>query len=350
MPALSRRRTDAAADGESTPLRALIVDDDEQYRAFLKVMVRRLGFAVTTAGDGEEAVHLLRDCHAFDLMLVDCEMPRMNGLEFVAALRRDTACADTYAMMLTGRTDVETKLAALREGFDDFLVKSSQDVELVAKLGAARRLIARQRRLDATVRELYGLATRDELTGLFNRRFFFSEADRILAEGLEVSLVFFDLDDFKHINDTYGHMGGDRILRDIGALFLRGTRHEDLIARYGGDEFVMLVQKLRLPEVEAFAMRIAAEIARMQWAFGDDTLGVTVTTGYACSELLPHPTIAQLLGAGDRDLYKNKWLRRNPTGDPTLYEYDLRHQERHALIDFPEPLEPAPKRGTREEG
>ncbi|MCU1346988.1 MAG: diguanylate cyclase [Acidobacteria bacterium] len=335
MSALDRRRTDAD-HGDPAPLRALIVDDDEQYRAYLKAMVRRQGFAVTTAGDGAEAVTLMHDCLAFDLIIVDCEMPRMNGLELIATLRRNPVCADTYSMMLTGRTDVETKITALREGFDDFLVKSSQEIELVAKLGAARRLITRQRRLDATVRELYGLATRDELTGLFNRRFFFGEAERMLADGVDVSLVFFDLDDFKRINDNFGHLAGDRILRDVGALFLRRTRHEDLIARYGGDEFVMLVTKLRVEEVDAFAARLAREIGGMQWVFGSDTLSVSVSTGYGCSELLAHPSVAQLLSAGDRDLYKNKWLRQNPTLDPSVYEYDQRQGERHELVEFPE--------------
>lgn len=335
MPPPFRRRSDIEA-GDAPPLRALLVDDDEQYRAYLKVLVRRLGFDVTTAGDGAEAVGLLRDCQNWDLLIVDCEMPRMNGLEFIAALRRDAVCADTYAMMLTGRTDVETKIAALREGFDDFLVKASADIEIIAKLGAARRLISRQRRLDATVRELYGLATRDELTGLFNRRFFFSEADRMLADGAQVSLLFFDLDDFKRINDTFGHLAGDRILRDVGALFLRRTRHEDLIARYGGDEFVMLLTRMRLEEVEAFASRLTLEIQGMQWTVGTETLGVGVTTGYASSQFLPSPTVAQLLSAGDRDLYKNKWLRQNPGLDPSLYEYDDRQGERHSLLEFPE--------------
>jgi two-component system cell cycle response regulator len=335
MPPPFRRRTDTEA-GEAPPLRALLVDDDEQYRAYLRVMVRRLGFEVTMAGDGAEAVEKMRECHSYDLLIVDCEMPRMDGLQFIAALRRDPSCGDTYAMMLTGRTDVETKISALREGFDDFLVKSSQDIEIIAKLGAARRLISRQRRLDATVRELYGLATRDELTGLFNRRFFFGEAERLIADGVDVTLLFFDLDDFKRINDTFGHLAGDRILRDVGALFLRRTRHEDLIARYGGDEFVMLVTRMRSEEVEAFAARIVREIHGMQWTFGTETFGVGVTTGYACSELLAEPSVAQLLSAGDRDLYKNKWLRQNPTTDPSVYEYDSRQTERHSLLEFPE--------------
>src|SRR6185295_7303334 len=113
----------------------------------------------------------------------------------------------------------------------DFITKSDSELAVAAKLSAARRLVSRQRRLDNAVRELYGLATCDELTGLYNRRFFFAETDRMLAEGRGVNLVLFDLDDFKGINDTFGHMAGDRILRDIGSMFMSRTRRDDLVAR-----------------------------------------------------------------------------------------------------------------------
>ena len=316
-----RRRSDAQAPDGLT-LRAMVVDDNADYRAYISALVRRFGFHVTSLDDGARALDLLADDgSAFDLLIVDCEMPRMGGLEVIVHVRSRARWAEVYAMMLTGREDVETKISALRLGYDDFLSKSSPEIEIVAKLGAARRVISRQRRLDAAVHELYGLATRDELTGVFNRRFFFSEAERLLADNAAVSLIFFDLDDFKRINDTFGHLAGDRMLRDVGALFFRRTRHEDLIARYGGDEFVMLVSGLELPEVEATGARIAAEIATMQWTFGNDVVSVGVTTGFAYAQLLDSPTVPQLLNAGDRDLYKNKWLRRNPDADPSLYEY-----------------------------
>jgi len=326
----TRRRTDSGAIPH--PLRVLIVDDDDNYRVWLAALLRRFGFSVTTAADGDEAMTVVDSVAVFDLLIVDCEMPRMDGLAFIEQARSTERGADVYSVMLTGREDVETKIAALRLGFDDFVVKSSSELEIVAKLGAARRVVARQQRLDATVRELYGLATRDELTGLSNRRFFFAEADRMLALGVDISLILFDLDDFKDVNDTFGHLAGDRILRDVGTLFLRRTRSEDLIARYGGDEFVMLVSSLPPITVETIASRIGEEIGRMQWTFGTATSGVGVTSGFSCASLLPEASIARLLDAADRDLYKNKWVRDNPEADPSVYEYPA---ERDAsLLDF----------------
>ena len=96
----------------------------------------------------------------------------------------------------------------------------------------------------------------------------------------------------------------------------------DLIARYGGDEFVMLVPALSPAEVETLANRMASEIGSAQWIFGTEIFSVSVTIGISCSSLLEQPTVAQLISAGDRDLYKNKWVRKNPDEDPSLYEYD----------------------------
>ena len=329
---LLRRRTDQEA-ADASPLRALVVDDHDAYREYVASLVSGFGFSVTACADGAEAlVTLARDPH-YHLMVIDCEMPRIGGMSLIGAIRADHRISDIYAILLTGREDVETKIAALRTGFDDYMPKSASEVEITAKLSAARRLVSRQRRLDETLRELYGLATRDELTGLFNRRFFFTEAERLLEEKETVNLVFFDLDDFKHINDTFGHLAGDRILRDLGALFLSRTRTEDLIARYGGDEFVMLVQDLEPAQVEVLTSRLSEEITAMQWTFGTQPLGITVTTGIACSSLLDHPSIAQLLSAGDSDLYKNKWVRKNPDLDPSLYTYDSSRDGR--VVEMP---------------
>ena len=317
-----RRRTDQEAPG-TIRFRALVVDDNETYREYVTSLLSRFGFEVTSCADGAEALEALSSgSEAVDLLVIDCEISRAGGFELIKQVRADENNRDVYAMLLTGREDVEAKINALAAGYDDHMIKSCSELEFGAKLGAARRLIARHKRLDERVRELYGLATRDELTGLFNRRFFVGEAEQLLAEGKVANLIFFDLDEFKAINDTLGHLAGDRILRDVGSLFLQRTRSEDLIARYGGDEFIMLVPKLSPPEVEQLAHRMAAEISSAQWIFGTEIFSVGVTTGISCSSLLEKPTLAQLLSAGDRDLYKNKWVRKNPDEDPSIYEYD----------------------------
>jgi diguanylate cyclase (GGDEF)-like protein len=299
-----RRRTD---DDSSAlpPLRALVAEDDDNYAAYLGVLLRRFGFEVTVTANGNAALAAAKEA-PFDVAVIDFEMPEMNGLDLISALRANQRCADMYALMVTGHTDLETKVAALRLGYDDFITKTTGDTEMIAKLGAARRLVQRQRRLDLAVRELYGLATRDDLTGLFNRRYFHAEAERLLAEGHNLTLALFDLNAFKNINDTYGHLAGDQILRDVGALFLRSTRADDLIARYGGDEFVLVATHATLEEVAALASRLNAEIGRLRWTFDGESVSAGASAGVTSSTLFEKPTLGQLVAACDRDLYKNK--------------------------------------------
>lgn len=305
-PELDRRRSDQA--GEPEAIRLLIADDDRDYCAWLVAQLRRAGFELDVAHDGQAAYEKLIANH-FDIAVIDHEMPRLTGLELIKRLREHESTRTLYTLMLTGRGEIETKLDALAAGFDDFLTKSAPAEEILAKLIVARRIAARQRHLDATVRELYGLATRDELTGVFNRRFFVAETERLLLSRCVVNIVLFDLDRFKRVNDTYGHLAGDVVLRDVGALFHRQTRPEDLIARFGGDEFVMVVPHLALPEIERITERLVREVSALRWPDGQDSFSITISSGIASSRLLPQADLAQLLDAADRDLYRTKWLR-----------------------------------------
>jgi two-component system cell cycle response regulator len=326
-----RRRANDIRDGDA--LRLLVVEDDPDYRAWIVAVTRRMKFIVDAAADGQEALERLAE-KAYDLAVVDLEMPRLTGLDLIERIRTQESTKALYTLMLTSRGELEMKLMALNAGFDDFLSKASPESEIAAKLVVARRIVARQRTLDATVRELYGLATRDELTGVFNRRFFVLEAERMLALRDDVNIVLFDLDDFKKVNDDFGHLAGDRVLRDIGALFHRRTRPEDLIARYGGDEFVMVVAHLELHDIECMVERLSAEVRALQWSAGEEQFSIGVTTGVGSSRYIEQANVAQLLEAADRDLYKNKWVRRNPGERPELYTYPA-HDRRIDLLAQP---------------
>lgn len=301
-------------------MRVLLVDDDIHFRHWLAHVMRRLGFAVEVAVDGVEALEKLRTW-PFDLVIVDLEMPRMDGFELIRQIRASPALASQFAVMLTSHDDVESKVKALSIGYDDFLAKSCTEVEVVAKIVAARRMLSRNQLVSVALREWQALSIRDELTGVPLRRTFIAEAERYLAEKRRLGIALLDLDSFKPVNDTFGHLTGDRILRDVGALFVRRTRSMDLIARYGGDEFVLLVTDQDIEDVTGAAERLVAEIARQQWVVNETTIQITATWGVAHSALLPNATLEQLLEAADRDLYAKKWVRRNPDAPQHLYEY-----------------------------
>ncbi|HEV7765847.1 MAG TPA: response regulator [Thermoanaerobaculia bacterium] len=338
-----RRARESAPDA---PLRVLIAEDDPDYRAWVVAVVRRLGCAVDFARDGASALEQLT-FREYDIAVIDHEMPRINGTELIARIRGDERMSTLYAVMLTARDDFQSKMQALSTGFDDFVSKSSPEAEIVARLGVARRIATRQRSMGAAIHELRGFATRDELTGVFNRRVFLAETERMLARGTNLNVVLFDLDEFKQVNDTLGHLVGDRVLRDVGAVFHRHTRPEDLIARYGGDEFVMVVPDLDVPAIEGLSQRLAHEVRALQWYAGEvEPFHIGVTIGIASSRLLKEPSVVQLLDAADRDLYKNKWMRRNPNQRLELYEYPESPGEVDLLPPIREVKDPTKRSGV----
>src|SRR5438067_8181444 len=185
MKALPERRITDAVDDRLTAagMTALIVDDESSYRTYISALAERVGFTVEEAVDGPTALEML-STSAFDVLIVNLDSPGINGLERIAP-------HETYAILLTSRDDVDKKIAALEAGYDEFLSKSATELEVVAKLVAARRLITRQQTLDNLVRWLYGFTSRDELTGVFNRRVLFADAEKLIRHGGPVTLILF---------------------------------------------------------------------------------------------------------------------------------------------------------------
>lgn len=335
MQSLPGRRHLDGVQPDAPAVRVLVVDDDESFRGWITTLLRRAGLTVEVAADGLEALAHLGES-SFDLMIADLEMPKMDGLTLIRHIRNAPQLAHQYAVMLTSHEDLDSKLAALTVGYDDFLAKSCGEAEVVAKVLAAKRMLARNRMLSAAASEWQTIASRDELTGVASRRALVDAAVQALGSGRPVGIAILDLDDFKPVNDTFGHLTGDRILRDIGALFLHRTRSNELIARYGGDEFVLLICDLPMDDVAGAAQRLVAEIEALSWSSGDATFTIRVTSGVAHSTLIEDVSFEKLLEAADRDLYAHKWIKKNPGTSPDLYEY--RRQSPGRLVSLP----PAP--------
>ena len=300
MPA--RRKDDYEPD--SLPLRVLAVDDDHAYLRRLQLVLTRAGFDVSTANDGAAAIERIRADRDIAVLVSDLSMPGMDGIETVRRAREASAFPGLYTILLTASDGTEVKLRALDSGLDDFLTKSSSDSEIVAKLRSAARRLQMERRLHVANEELQALALTDELTGISNRRALFREADAILGHHRSLSVVLFDLDRFKYINDTFGHLMGDRILADVAATLKAHTRVGDVIARYGGDEFVLLLPDTPAEEARAITGRITKRIADLRWIVGDRVVTTNVTTGLAHAG--SGSTIDTLLAECAARLYESK--------------------------------------------
>jgi diguanylate cyclase (GGDEF)-like protein len=289
--------------GEVTPPRVLIADDDTQFRSLLVRRAEKMGLAVTELEDGQQAVRALQH-ERFDLLVLDLYMPGFTGLEVVQqALARDP---EMQAIILTGAASVETAVEALRSGVFDYLTKpldSLADFDLtVTRALEHRRLILENQRLFAEVQRL---AITDPLTGLFNRR----RLDEALATEFErarrykrpLSMIMLDMDSLKGINDNYGHPVGDAALKMVADAIRGQIRRVDLPARFGGDEFIVL-----LPEVErSVAMRIAERI-RSQLQPRKPTEDMFTVSGGVAQLQEEHATADDLLRAVDRALYRAK--------------------------------------------
>jgi diguanylate cyclase (GGDEF)-like protein len=284
----------------------LAVDDDRSYLAYLKLVLTRAGFDVTIASDGNAAIDRVQRDESIGLLLVDLKMPTMDGIETLQKLRTRTDSDRLYTILLTAQDNTETKLRALNSGFDDFLPKIAPESEIVAKLRSAARRLNLERRLHIENAQLQALALTDELTGVANRRGLFQAGDEIVAGGRECSVVLFDLDHFKQINDTYGHLAGDQILTEVAACLKKHTRTGDVIARYGGDEFVLLLPDTDEPEARVIAERIARQIRALQ-PFFDRTITISASLGVSTGT-----NIRELFRKCDAECYEGKAARALP--------------------------------------
>jgi diguanylate cyclase (GGDEF)-like protein len=299
-----RRKSDRGKSiRAASGVRVLAVDDDPAYLRYLKLVLSRAGFDVTITSDGKTAIDRVHDDQAIGLLLVDLVMPEMDGIETLRVLRKDHESDRLYTILLTAHDSSETKLRAFNSGFDDFLSKIAPESEIVAKVRSAVRRLDMERRLHTENEALQTLALTDELTGIANRRALFRSGEEILAAGRKLSVVVFDLDHFKQINDTYGHPAGDRILAGVAACLKECTRVGDIIARYGGDEFMLL-----LPDTdEESARMIAGRVRRSVRAQMTDGISADVAWGVSCGG---QTTIDDLIASADRDLYASRSRQR----------------------------------------
>jgi len=242
--------------------RILIADDDPDFRRILVRRAESMGLSVVEAEDGKQAIDTLRQS-SFDVLLVDLYMPEHNGLQVVQVAQE--VDPDLKSIILTGGATIETAVEALRVGVYDYLTKpfeSIADLELsLTRALEHRRLAKENARLFAEVQRL---AVTDPLTSLYNRHKFDEELKvemvRARRYNRPLSLIMIDLDGLKAINDAYGHPAGDKVLKLIAEAIRSQIRTVDLPARYGGDEFLILLPEADLAAASFVAKRVCSKI------------------------------------------------------------------------------------------
>jgi two-component system cell cycle response regulator len=297
-------------------MKVLIADDDPGSRLLLSHAVAQWGFEAITVDDGEKALAALQADEAPALVILDWMMPGIDGPEICRQLRarNDDSGAYTYILMLTSRSDKDDVVDGLTAGADDYVVKPVRLPELKARLRVGRRILDLESKLRAE-RSLYQQrAMHDPLTGIWNRRTVLEgldkELDRARRERRCVTVVMFDLDGFKAINDSHGHPVGDEVLVETGRRWSAGLRSYDLLGRMGGEEFLAVPTCRNTAEAADLAERLRLIIADSPFDTSAGPLSVTVSIGVATSETEGH-SAAALLIAADRALYRAKHAGRN---------------------------------------
>ena len=311
-------------------LKLLVIEDDaDQGDLMRKTLEDSFGpnVSVTTAASSREA--LGQDLASFDLILTDYNLPDATGLEVLAALR--ARCA-TPVIMVTGENVGRTAAESIRKGAADYIVKTGnylftipvvvQKNLIVAKIKreneqlrnelekALQDVCDKNAQLQRSLAKVEELAVTDPLTGLYNRRHFAKVLDQLFAEaqryGKDMSCVMIDLDQYKQLNDSFGHQVGDELLILAGKVIGANMRRMDVAARYGGDEFVLLLPQASGADAQQVAQRIGQQFKPGSAKLLGRAEGVSMSIGIGSIALNRPPCAEQLVTIADRALYRSK--------------------------------------------
>ena len=297
-----------------TSAKILVVDDDASLKQAAVDTLAGLGYTIETASDGVEALEKVR-ADPPDLMILDVMMPKMNGLEVCRIVKSFAAESFIPIILVTVKSDIESKVTGLKVGADDYLTKPYNPMELRARVASMLRIKAVQDKIEGKRRELESLSVTDDLTGLHNHR---ALQQRLRDEFLRaqryndpLSVLMIDIDHFKQVNDKLGHLFGDFVLAEIAKVLGKAVRETDFLARYGGEEFLVLLPQTHFAGSLPVADRIWRSVAQKEFADGKSSVRITVSVGVS---FFPNKNVASaddLLANSDQALYQAKREGRN---------------------------------------
>ena len=311
-----------AGKAESTPDNTshldsvLIAEDDPIFRRVLQGWFQKWQYRVTAVGNGVDAWQALQGEDAPQMVVLDWMMPGLDGIELCRKIRNRSDGPYRYVLLLTARDDRQDVVTGLNAGADDYLTKPFDTEELRARVRAGSRILELQQALLRARDALQFEAAHDPLTVLWNRgailAFLQRELDRQSRNRLPLAVLMADLDHFKEVNDTHGHMVGDAVLQEVARRLMATVRSYDLVGRYGGEEFLILLPGCDHADVMASAERLRRTIADRPIETSAGAIAMTLSLGCvsALADEAPHTSTA-LLRSADSALYLAKGEGRN---------------------------------------
>ena len=294
--------------------RILVADDDPASRSVLEAAFDQWGYDVTVCQNPDEVKAVMQDADYPRLAIVSHAMDDRNGLDVCRMIRRRDG-EYVYVILLGEEGRRDQAAAGMAAGADACLFKPVQEQELRARLGAAERILGLQEQLLTTHRSLEIQATHDALTDLWNRRAILrilqGELDRARREDISIAVIMADLDRFKLINDTYGHQAGDVALREASERMRRVTRPYDMVGRYGGEEFIIVVPRCDITFATYVAERVRLAVASEPICINGQEVPLTASFGVTACRGVEDTDADALVRAADAALYRAKREGRN---------------------------------------
>jgi two-component system cell cycle response regulator len=296
-------------------VKILVADDSIVSRHILDGTLRKWGYDVVMASDGDEAWQILQGKDAPRLVILDWMMPRMTGLEVCRLVRDRGPEPYTYLLLLTSKSHRDDLIEGMEAGADDYVTKPFDQHELKVRLRAGTRLVELQTELLTARDALRERATKDWLTKLWNRssilEILVRELSRSERDQSPVSVALVDLDYFKIVNDTQGHLAGDSVLYEAAARLNDSVRRYDFIGRYGGEEFLIVLSDCDFSSANRKAERLCRRISGTPIAVGANESRLTASIGVTTRLPGQKASAEELIRRADEALYLAKRQGRN---------------------------------------
>lgn len=297
------------------PLRMVIADDSAVSRALMQRLLGKFGFTPQIAADGLSAWNMLQAADVPTIAILDWMMPGMEGIDICRKIRETSHQHYTYTMLLTGKTEQNDVIKGLQAGADDYMTKPFDAEEFQARLMVAQRIISFQEELFAAREVLRKQATHDYLTQLQNRGSIMETLEQELSRsrrtGGAFSVIIADVDHFKQINDTFGHLTGDDVLFEVANRIKTCMRSYDSVGRYGGEEFLLVVPGCDQSQAFQVAEKIRKAVSEnpIHLSHAEKTITISLGVCARTSETTPE----EMITAADAALYCAKRSGRNRT-------------------------------------
>lgn len=299
-------------------MKLLIAEDDKASRMMLTAVASQWGYDCISVEDGEAAWEVMQQEDAPSLLLLDWEMPGMTGIEVCKKIREKNSDNPPYILLLTARTETADIVEGLKTGANDYIPKPFNAAELQVRLEVGYRMLSLQSTLNHAMEELKYTATHDALTGILNRRAILDtmtkEITRTQRHESSLYIGMCDIDHFKNINDTYGHLVGDAVIKEVVNRMNTVLRPYDSIGRYGGEEFLALCTATSNKPSTVFE-RMCKSVTDTPITVDDLSIPVSISCGVTKLDLDLKQDVDELslllLANSDAALYEAKEAGRN---------------------------------------